>query len=538
MIGVETTDFTVQQIEHRRTVRDQWAAAPINCLERIYDYVSRLIILREKKAIKLIMQCDKVFIKVLMLRDKSCDFSWEATNMAPTPLDIAEIVREAREFEYPRVVTRDDVISALPEPQTFNLVHIITGIRRCGKTFYAFQRIERLLAQGVDRDRVFYFNFSDDRLRPAPPSLMNDVIEEFWRQSPKARTDGCYLFLDEVQEADDWQGFCQRLAEHEKVTLVITGSSSKLSADDIATEFRGRSQEHPMHPLSFREYCAFHDIAAPEATDLAENGAVAPQTRTQLESAFDCYLVDGGFPGVQMLDEGSRIQMLQAYLRDVVARDVMERSARTEISLANQVGLFCLRNTACDLSINNLADGLRSVGYKVSWEKIKEIVRLFVQAHLIGLLPEYAMSLSPSKTSLDKVYAIDQGMAYATSRANQQDVGKRLETAVYMELMRRTSNGRMETVTSYTASTTKREKVDFLVGDALAMEPYELYQVTVDMTAEKTRRRELGSLQVAMGETGIEKATVITLREETTVGSERGQIRVIPAWKWALMDSR
>ena len=457
--------------------------------------------------------------------------------MGPTALSIAELVQEARSFEFPKVIHRADVICELPEPQLFNLVHIITGIRRCGKTFYAFQWIERLVSQGVPRDRILYFNFSDDRLRPAPPTLMNDVIEEYWRQVPRARQEGCYLFLDEVQEAHDWQGFCQRLAEHEKVTLVITGSSSKLSADDIATQFRGRSFEHPMHPLSFPEYCGFHGIEVPTPDELMEERAVAPQLRTVLEAAFDRYLVEGGFPGVQSLDSGSRIQMLQAYLRDVVARDVMERSARTDISLANQVALFCLRNTACDLSVNNLLDGLRSIGYRTSWDKVNEIVRLFVQAHLIGLLPEFSVSLSPNTTALDKVYAIDQGMAYATSRANQQDIGKRLETAVYMELMRRTSNGRMETVTSYTAPTDRREKVDFLVGDALASEAYTFYQVTVDMTAPKTRKRETGSLEVAMAKTDISQSAIITLREETRIEGESGLIDVVPAWKWMLQGA-
>ena len=71
---------------------------------------------------------------------------------------------------------------------------------------------------------------------------------------PDSRDHGCYLFLDEVQECANWQGFCQRIAEHEAVTLVITGSSSKLSSEEIATNFRGRSHPHAMAPLSFREF--------------------------------------------------------------------------------------------------------------------------------------------------------------------------------------------------------------------------------------------------------------------------------------------
>lgn len=457
----------------------------------------------------------------------------EVKYMSSYAQGLAGIVAEARECELPPATPRHDIVDALPEPATFNLVHIITGVRRCGKTFYAFQLMRRLLDRGVSRDRVFYFNFADDRLRPSPTTLLSDVVEEYWWQVPAARREGAYLFLDEVQEAGRWQGFCQRMAEHERVTLVVTGSSSRMSADEIATTFRGRSQEHGMMPLSFREYCAFHHVGVPSPEE-ARAGAVSPQDRTTLEGAFDRFLIEGGFPGVQTLSHGSRIQMLQAYTRDVVARDVVERYRRIGIDLANQVALYGLRNTAYELSVNNLVESLRSVGHRTSWETVHETIRLFEQAHLLDLLPEHSTSLSPRSTAQQKAYAVDQGMAYAVSRANQQDVGKRLETAAYLELKRRLAGSLIETITSYTTLTRSREKVDFLVGDVLGTSPYRLYQVTADMSAERTCRRELGSLEIAMRETKIERGCVITLREERTVETGSGSVMVVPAWKWFL----
>lgn len=444
------------------------------------------------------------------------------------------LVQEALSFSFPTISPRHDIIGNLADPAPFNLVHIITGMRRCGKTFFTFQLIRRLLDKGVPRRHVFYFNFADDRLRPISSNMLNDIVEEYWRLVPEARTEGAYLFLDEVQEADGWQGFCQRIAEHERVTLTITGSSSKLSADEIASTFRGRSMEHRMFPLSFREYCEFHGIETPEPDALQRAGEVAPQKRTELEAAFDRYLVEGGFPGVQTLDRGQRILLLQSYMRDVVARDVVERYRRIDIDLANQVALFCLRNTGCELSINNLVESLRAVGYRTSWETINGAIRLFRQAHLLELLPEYSVSLSPDSTATNKVYAADPGMAYAVSRANQQDIGKRLETAVHGELLRRLAFSRIDALTSYTEPRTKR-KVDFLVGDALGTDPYELIQVTVDMSAEKTRNREMGSLAEAMRATRLRTGTIVTLREGGDVESDYGTVSILPAWKWALL---
>ena len=218
--------------------------------------------------------------------------------------NIAALVAEAREQPLPSFIPRSEIIRELAEPARFNLVEIITGMRRSGKTFYLYQKMSQLLEAGVPRDRLFYFDFADDRLSPLAPDTMASVIEEFWRQVPEARTEGCYLFLDEVQEMERWQGVCQRLAEHEKVTLVITGSSSKLSSEEIATKFRGRSHSHEMLPLSFREFCLFQAVEG----DRLKGPAFSPQTQTFLEGLFDRYLTEGGFPGVQNRLNEDRIE--------------------------------------------------------------------------------------------------------------------------------------------------------------------------------------------------------------------------------------
>lgn len=446
----------------------------------------------------------------------------------------AMLVRESMRFDLPRPLRRDEAIRRLDEPAAFNIVHIITGIRRCGKTFYLFQMIRDLLDAGVPRDRILYFNFADDRLQPMPDTVLDDIVNEYWRQYPEARRDGAYLFLDEVQECTNWQGFCQRIAEHERVTLVITGSSSKLSSDEIATSFRGRSHPHEMAPLSFREYCEFHGLAVPDPAGASDAPVFSPQETTDFEGAYERYLVTGGFPGVQRLDAPDRIEMLQGYMRDVVARDVAERFGRENIAMATQTALYLLRNTACELSVNSLVAALKDNGWKVYWDKVNTLLELFRQAYLIHELPEYTTSLKPNSTGVPKVYAVDQGMAYAVSRANQQDLGKRLETAVFCELRRRTAGRRTEAVTSYTMPGARQEKVDFLVGDALAAEPYALYQVTAQMTADKTRKREIGSLTAVMQRTGLDSGVILTLHDEESISTEAGTIRVIPAWKWAL----
>ena len=386
--------------------------------------------------------------------------------------NIAALVAEAREQPLPSFIPRSEIIRELAEPARFNLVEIITGMRRSGKTFYLYQKMSQLLEAGVPRDRLFYFDFADDRLSPLAPDTMASVIEEFWRQVPEARTEGCYLFLDEVQEMERWQGVCQRLAEHEKVTLVITGSSSKLSSEEIATKFRGRSHSHEMLPLSFREFCLFQAVEG----DRLKGPAFSPQTQTFLEGLFDRYLTEGGFPGVQNRLNEDRIELLQSYVRDVVARDVAERLGREDIRIANQFALYGLRNTACEFSVNQLVESFKELGFKIYWEKADRIMDLLRQAFLLMKVEEHAFALKPQTTATPKVYGIDPGIVYAVSRANQQDVGKRFETAVYLELRRRMAGKRSRMGTSLRrkkyCSTAKHEQAQpSTVARALPITP-------------------------------------------------------------------
>ena len=441
---------------------------------------------------------------------------------------ITAIVKEYREQTLPNFIPRTDIIRKLPTPKRFNLVHIITGMRRSGKTFYLFQEMSELIKSGYPEERIFFFNFSDDRLLPHGPNIISNVVEEYFRQVPAAREQGAYLFLDEVQEGSDWENTCQRLSETEELTLVITGSSSKLSSEQIATQFRGRSHSHEMLPLSFTEFCLFNG-EQPRTQD-----AISPKEQTKLRSLLDRYLIEGGFPGVQKLVPEDRIEVLQSYVRDVVARDVGERFGREDISLAHQFALFGLRNTGCELSINGLVERLKQLGYKIYWEKAEQILQSLKEAFLMFELNEFTMALKPNTTSTPKTYAVDQGLTHAVSRASQQDEGKRFETAVYLELRRRMAGRRTDTITSFTVPDNRKQKVDFLIGDTLGLEPYELCQASLSIASESTRKREVDSLVAAMKATKLEYGKIITMNESETIETKAGKIDVVPAWEWLL----
>lgn len=159
---------------------------------------------------------------------------------------------------------------------------------------------------------------------------------------------------------------------------------------------------------------------------------------------------------------------------------------------------------------------------------------LLRQAFLLMKVEEHAFALKPRTTATPKMYGIDPGIVYAASRANQQDVGKRFETAVYLELRRRMR-----------ASAPNRSPPTLHLGpgdrrwtSSSAMlsppSPYALIQVTASLASPRTREREVDSLVAAMEATGIKEGTIVTLREEERIETEAGPIEVVPACKWFL----
>ena len=126
-------------------------------------------------------------------------------------------------------------------PRAGNLVSVVVGMRRSGKTYRLFQEMRRLLDDGVPPAQMLYFNFEDDRLKPLTSAVGDAVLDTFFELHPEAHERGAYLFLDEVQEIEDWGTWLRRIIDTKKVTVYATGSSSKLLSADVATAFRGRS---------------------------------------------------------------------------------------------------------------------------------------------------------------------------------------------------------------------------------------------------------------------------------------------------------
>ena len=425
------------------------------------------------------------------------------------------------------LVKRDLSLGKPLEPKIGNLVKVVTGIRRCGKTFRLYQEIARLMDEGISFGRICYFNFDDDRLRPYPPDMIGQVLEAFFELHPDARSVGAYLFFDEIQDVPNWDATARRIVDTEKVTMYCTGSSSRLFAEDIATEFRGRSVCYELQPYSFAEFarCAGIGVDDPEAWKGKEQAS-------RLRGAFMRYLTLGGFPGVQELDDVERVQALQGYVQLTVSRDIVERRGYPNAAFVRGLARGVVASTARDFSISRAHNQGKSSGYSPGREKIAEMLDDFEDAHLAYGVYGFSRSIQRVRLGGFKVYAADTGLFYAMAPATTDGLTRALETSVYLELRRRRLAGRVGEVSMLKLPSGK--EVDFIWGDEAFGQAYALVQVCLDMNDAKTRTRELAALDEALGRFPDVQAFVVTLDELGTERLANRMVRIVPAWRWLL----
>lgn len=454
-------------------------------------------------------------------------------------MSLSSLIAEYLDFAVPTYIERPSATLDVPAPARNNVIHTITGVRRCGKTYAMYQLMNRLIEAGVPRNRILHFSFDDDRIMPFSDHTLADLLDEYYRMVPEA-LDGCYLLFDEIQEAPYWTNFVRRVAEQHNVTIVLTGSSSKLLSSDIPTNFRGRSLSREMWPLSFREYCLFQNI---DTTDIG--GEYPSSVRRPLQTAFAEYLNVGGFPAVQHMGALDRMRLLQGYADEIVTKDVLERFETTSLRVATRFSRSALRSTGLKFSVNAQVKALRGMRVPISGNKLYDLLDDFEDAHLLFKVGDFTLSIKDNPRSSSKVYAVDPGLSLAVAPANHMDIGQRLETAVFVELKRRYGGNRSNTIATYSAANCP--EVDFVVGDKATGEPYQLIQVAAQTGLDATTvtdfaeqnlsakfRSEIGNLDAAMRNAGLARGTLISLEVEGLVTVPAGTIEVVPAWKWCL----
>ena len=283
--------------------------------------------------------------------------------------------------------------------------------------------------------------------------------------------------------------------------------------------------------MSFSEFVRFCGGQA-----LRVDGGFSSSDKAILRHYLEEYLARGGFIAPLSLGPADAMMLLQEYASRTVAMDVVERYSLRNPRVASLFLSRCLASSARELSVSKVYGELKSRQVSVSRETLGNLLAYYEDAYLLFSVSEFSRSLADNPRSSSKVYAVDPGLFAAFAPASTVDLGQRLETAVFDALRRTVHSVRNGSVSRLLVSEGSRShEVDFVVGDALLLEPVQLVQVSVSLEDGKTRKRETEALEAAMKRFDMAESVIVTMDEEAEFQTSAGTIHAIPAWKYLLI---
>mgnify|MGYP003156364783 FL=1 len=360
------------------------------------------------------------------------------------------------------MIERNEYLENLISFKDKNLIKVITGIRRCGKStmFELYQSY--LKENGVEEEQIITVNLEDGDYRGIRTS------EKLYQyvESKLVKSNKNYVFLDEVQQVENFQEAVDWLYVKKNVDLYITGSNAFLLSGELATLLSGRYVEIKMLPLSFKEYIS------------------AYPGNTNTGALYMNYLQNSSFPGTLELARKQDIRVyLEGIYNTILLKDIVTRKKISDPSMLQSVVEFMFDNIGNMCSSTKIANAMTSSGRKISVPTVENYLSALCDSFILYKVGRYDIKGKQYLATGAKYYAADIGLRYFILGIKQADMGHILENIVYLELIRRGYEVHIGKVGD--------AEVDFI---AIGAEGEEYYQVSQTVLEEQTLKRELSSL--------------------------------------------
>lgn len=343
------------------------------------------------------------------------------------------------------------------------LIKVVTGIRRSGKSVMLELVKQELLESGVGAEHFISINFED--MRNAHLCNAQSLHEEVLRLSSTIQGKA-FLFFDEIQEVANWEKCINSLRVALDCDIYITGSNAKLLSGELATYLGGRYVEFVIYPFSFSEFLALYLPIFPQSS---------------IQQCFQKYLVTGGMPylsNLQYADEPSH-QYLTDLFNSVMLKDIVKRNKVRDVDLLERILAFVTANVGTTFSATSLSKFLKSEHRTVAPETILNYIKYCCDAYLFYQVKRQDLQGKQLLATNEKYYIADHGIREAVFGGNMRDINLILENIVFMELLRRGY--------SVTVGKTGKKEVDF-VCDKRGERIY--IQVAYLLASEETIHRE------------------------------------------------
>jgi len=378
-----------------------------------------------------------------------------------------------------------------------DLINIIIGPRRAGKSFYATHLIQQTASYG-------YVNFDDERLTVIKD--YDEIISAVDTVYNKPRN----LLFDEIQNLPRWELFVNRL-QRQGFRLLITSSNANLLSSELATHLTGRYAAHVLFPFSFREYLA---TLGNERTDIEKT------------AALDAYAEQGGYPET-LLKKINRRDYLRTLMQSILYKDIVKRFKIRSVQGIEDLAMYLMSNIARVYTLNALS----GVTKCRSVHTIDKYIIYLQQAYLFFSVPRFSFKVKDQAGHNKKIYCIDNGLAISAGFRFSADQGALYENLVAVALKNEEIAGR---ISLFYWKGSQNEEVDFVIKEGLKVT--RLIQVCSDISNPKTLKREMRALIKASQELHCDELILLNDRFERPEdfkwqGVGRA-IRLIPLWKW------
>ena len=346
-----------------------------------------------------------------------------------------------------------------------DLIKVLTGIRRSGKSVMLELIKDELRARGVTEEQLVAFNFED--MRNAQLCTAEALHDELVRRAASIKGK-IYFFFDEIQEVERWERCVNSLRVEMDCDIYITGSNAKLLSGELATYLAGRYVEFIIYPFSFSEFLALYHSVEPDA-----------DTRT----CFDRYLTFGGMPYLVNLrfDETACRQYLRDLFNSVELKDIVKRNNVRDVDMLERIIAYVTANIGTTFSSTAISKYLKNEGRRVSPETVLNYLKACSDAFLFYQVRRQDLQGKKILTVNEKYYVADHGIREAVIGGNMRDINLVLENIVFMEALRRGY--------SVTVGKVGEREIDF-VCERHGEKCY--IQVAYLLAAEETVQREFG----------------------------------------------
>ena len=407
-------------------------------------------------------------------------------------------------------IDRKEYLDFLVKSKDRQIIKVVSGVRRCGKSTLFEIYKDFLLENGVEKNQIISINFEDmDYEELTDYKKLYEYIKSKMIEDKRN-----YIFLDEIQHVDKFEKVVDSLFIKENTDLYITGSDAYFMSSELATLLSGRYIELKMLPLSFKEY--YQAKLEYEKLEQKEN-----RISKTLIQYYNEYIVNSSFPYTLQLD--SDLKNIHEYLsgiyNSVLLKDIVARLKISDVMRLESVVKYIFDNIGNLTSLSKIANTLTSMGRKTDAKTIEKYIRGLTDSLLVHEVSRYNIKGKEFLSTLSKYYVADLGLRQMILGNRNIDMGHILENIIYLELLRRKGN-------VYVGQFDKNE-IDFVVINSNEIE---YYQVALTVLDENTLKRELDAFKNIKDNY---PKYLITL-DDVMVNTDYDGIKVVNALEWLL----